>query len=79
VWEGDDAPAVTLTAATGADDHGHAEEPAGDANPETDHAAEVSGSEPQADVLARALGIGGLVVGTAGLIAALLARRKVRG
>lgn len=62
------APAIRVTAATGAEhDHGAASEA-----PEPTDAAAAAGSE---DVVARALGIGGLVVGVVGIVLALTARR----
>jgi periplasmic copper chaperone A len=65
-WTGDEVPAVTLTAA-GADDH-HAEETVA-AEPEAPAAAEP-------DVLARVLGIVGLVVGAVGIVIGVTARRR---
>jgi uncharacterized protein YcnI len=67
-WVGDEVPSVVLTAAdASADDHGHGGEAAGEH--ETDAAP---GSD---DVLARALGIGGLAVGAVGIVLAIAARR----
>ena len=72
VWEGDEVPSVTLTAAVAGDDH-HTATPA-DAD---DHAeaipAAASGDD---DVLARVLGIGGLVLGAVGIAFGVTARRK---
>lgn len=62
------APAILVTAATGAE-HGHG---AASEAPEPTDAAASAGSE---DVVARALGIGGLVVGVVGIVLALTARR----
>lgn len=67
-WTGDEVPAVTLTAATADDHHGEAE-----------HEAEETpapSSPAQPDVLARVLGIGGLVVGAVGLVVGVTARRR---
>lgn len=64
-WTGDEVPAVTLTAATG-DDH-HSEAPGSSA-------PLVADAEP--DVLARVLGIGGLVVGAIGIVIGVTARRR---
>lgn len=78
VWEGADVPAITLTAATEGDDHGHdaaaegTEEHTDDAT-ETAAATTTSGGS---DVIARVLGIGGLVVGVVGLIVGVTARRR---
>jgi len=62
-WIGEEGPVVTLTAA-GEDDH-HAA-PAPDAAP--------AAAEP--DVLARVLGIAGLVVGAVGIVVGVTARRR---
>jgi periplasmic copper chaperone A len=61
-WDGDEVPAVTLTAAAESSGHDH-----GDAAP-----ADVSATD---DVLARLLGIGGLVVGAIGIVLAATSRR----
>jgi len=65
------APSLTVTEASGAagHDHGAAAESAEDDAAATDTAA-------TDDVLARLLGIGGLVVGAVGLVVAVAARRK---
>lgn len=62
------APAILVTAATGAE-HGH---DAASEAPETTDAAATTGSD---DVVARVLGIGGLVVGVVAIVLALGARR----
>jgi uncharacterized protein YcnI len=63
------APAVTVTAATGEAGHDH-----GDTD---DTAAAGSASDAGGDdVLARVLGIGGLVVGAVGLVVAVASRRQ---
>lgn len=63
-WVGEEVPAVTLTAAAEGDDH-HAEgvEP-------------VETSAATDDVLARGLGIAGLVVGAVGIVIGVTARRR---
>jgi periplasmic copper chaperone A len=61
-WDGDEVPAVTLTAAAESSGHAH-----GDEAP-----AEAAAGD---DVLARVLGIGGLVVGVIGIVLAATARR----
>ena len=65
-WTGEEVPAVTLTAATGEDHHGNAES-------ETDETAPAAGGD---DVLARVLGILGLVVGAVGIVIGVTARRR---
>ncbi len=72
------APVVAVTEATG-DEHGHgtaSDESA--ASEEHDHTTEASDAAASGsdDVVARALGIGGLVVGGAGIALALTARRS---
>jgi uncharacterized protein YcnI len=64
------APSLTVTEATADSGHGHgATEAAAD-----DHATtETAGTD---DVIARVLGIGGLVVGAVGLVVAVASRRK---
>lgn len=64
-WTGDEVPAVTLTAAA-ADDH-HSDEPG---------SSEPLVSEAQPDVLARVLGIVGLMVGAIGIVLGVSARRR---
>ena len=61
-WVGDEVPSVTLTAATGEDHHGSVVEPV--ATPAGD------------DVLARVLGVVGLVVGAVGIVIGVTARRR---
>ena len=70
VWEGEDVPSVTLTAAAEGDGHGHSD------GAETEHAADKPAATESGDVLARVLGIGGLVVGAVGVVLAVTARRK---
>ena len=64
-WTGEEVPAVTLTAATGEDHHGSEVEPA--------ETAPAAGGD---DVLARVLGILGLVVGAVGIVIGVTARRR---
>jgi uncharacterized protein YcnI len=69
------APAITVTAATG-DEHGHADS-AVDTDATHDEAAAMTTTVAASDdVLARALGAGGLVVGAVGIALAVSARRK---
>jgi periplasmic copper chaperone A len=65
VWDGDEVPSVTLTAAVDGGGHDHGAAPTAD-----DH------TERGDDVLARGLGIGGLVVGTIGIVLAIASRRS---
>lgn len=80
VWEGEDAPSVTLTAAaTDGDGHGatggHSEtETAGDVT--TDAAA--GSTQGAIDVVARVIGVLGVAIGIIGITAAVLARRSLR-
>jgi Uncharacterized protein conserved in bacteria len=68
-WVGDDAPSITLTAATGdADHHGSASDDQPAAAPP---AAE--------DTLARVFGVAGLVVGVLGVVVAIKTRPRVDG
>lgn len=78
VWEGEDAPAVTLTAAVD-DAHGatgghSATETAGDAS--TDAAA--GSTDGAIDLVARVIGVLGVAIGIIGITAAVLARRSLR-
>ncbi|MDF1478651.1 DUF1775 domain-containing protein [Leifsonia sp. H3M29-4] len=72
VWEGDEVPSITLTAAVSGDDH-HAATPAD----EDEHAEAVpaTASGGGDDVLARVLGIAGLVLGAVGIAFGVTARR----
>lgn len=79
-WEGADAPMVMLTAATG-DSHGHGHGSDESTSDETEHSHEASAdaaasATTEGDVLARALGIVGVVVGIVGVVLAILARRS---
>jgi uncharacterized protein YcnI len=77
-WEGADAPMVVLSAATG-DSHGHGTDAShGDS---TEHAHDDSADSSAAtasdgDLVARVLGIIGVVVGIVGVALAILARRS---
>lgn len=76
-WEGEDAPAITLTAATG-DAHGHG------ATDEHDHSttettdATAGSTGTDGDLVARILGIVGVIVGIVGVALALVTRRAAR-
>lgn len=64
------APAIVVTAAS-ADEHGH-----GDAATDAETTAATSATAaPGDDVLARVLGVGGLVVGAVGIVLAVTSRR----
>lgn len=74
------APVIVVTEATG-DGHGHAVE----ADAAAEHESEAAGSSDDAaasgagdDVLARVLGIGGLLVGAVGIVLAITARRGTK-
>jgi uncharacterized protein YcnI len=67
------APAITLTAATG-DAHGAAAHDSDEADIAT--ASETASANAGPDVLARVLGIGGLVVGAVGVAFGITARRR---
>ena len=67
------APAIEVTAAEG-DGHGHGDEAAEPASAETTAGSE-DPAEAAVDTFARVVGIGGLAVGVAGLIVAIMARR----
>ncbi|MGK2936410.1 MAG: DUF1775 domain-containing protein [Solirubrobacteraceae bacterium] len=69
VWEGDEVPSITLTAAVEGDDHGHAAT-------EEEHVEATAATAGSDDVLARMLGIAGLVVGVVGLVFGVTARRS---
>jgi len=72
------APVVVVTEATG-DEHGHAaatDEHAGDDEATAEASDAASGSD---DVVARVLGIGGLIVGVVGITLAVVARRPRSG
>jgi uncharacterized protein YcnI len=63
------APSLTVTAASAASGHGHGDSAA------TADAAPAAGTDSD-DVLARVLGVGGLVVGAVGLVVGLASRRR---
>lgn len=72
LWTGDDVPSVTLTAAVEGDGHGHESE----TDEHADNSAQVSeASGAHTDVLARVLGIAGLVLGAVGVAFAVVTRR----
>jgi uncharacterized protein YcnI len=70
------APSITVTAAVAGDGHGHADAAA--AADAAGSAAGSSGTGSPGDVLARVLGIGGLVVGAVGIVLATTSRRRTR-
>ncbi len=84
VWEGEDVPKVVLTGAAEAG-HGAGDEDASDEETATTTAAEgdasaasASAAAAQGDVLARVLGVLGLLVGTVGIVLAIVTRRAAR-
>ncbi len=86
VWEGEDVPSVVLAGAAEAG-HGASDDATGDATAETaataaDDAASAasttSTATDQGDVLARVLGVLGLLVGTVGVALAIMTRRAAR-
>lgn len=77
VWEGEDAPSVTLTAAaTEGDGHGATGETETAGNVTTDAAA--GSSDGAIDLVARIIGVLGVAIGIIGITAAVLARRSLR-
>lgn len=79
-WEGEDVPAITLTAATG-DAHGHGATDEYDSeNTDAANATESTAGSTSADgdLVARILGIVGLIVGIVGVAIALVTRRAAR-
>jgi uncharacterized protein YcnI len=69
VWEGEEVPAVVLTAAVEDGDHGHPVT-------EEEHAETTAAPDSGDDVVARVLGIAGLVVGVIGIVFGVTARRS---
>lgn len=72
------APAILVTAATGAEHGSPSHDPGttGHDDPdESDEATDAAATAGSDDVIARVLGIGGIVVGVAGIVLALGARR----
>ncbi|TFB86219.1 DUF1775 domain-containing protein [Cryobacterium algoricola] len=66
------APSIAVTAAVASDEHGAAH-----TDTTTEASSEATAASASApDVLARVLGVGGLVVGVVGLVLAITARRK---
>lgn len=74
VWEGDEVPMVTLTAAVD-DDHGHS---TGATDDHVNDDASASTTDASIDVVARIIGVVGIVIGIAGVVAAVIARRSIR-
>jgi uncharacterized protein YcnI len=70
------APSVKVTAAVAGGGHGHADAAAEADTAGADSAAGTSSTGSTGDVLARVLGIGGLVVGAVGIALATASRRK---
>jgi len=70
-WVGDEVPTVILTAADEGGEHGHDEGASDEAHADGSTTA-------SDDVLARALGVGGLVVGAVGIVLAVTARRGAK-
>ncbi len=75
VWEGEDVPSVTLTAAVG-DAHGDSATDEHANDDPADESTEAASASASADVFARVLGVLGVVVGIIGVILAVLARRS---
>lgn len=73
-WENDEAPVLFVNAAP-VDHHGDETE---EAHAEGDDHSESAPAAAGEDVLARAFGIGGLVVGAVGIVIAVLSRRPVK-
>jgi periplasmic copper chaperone A len=72
------APTILVTEATGAEHGGASDDPGAtghDEHDESDEATDAAASTGSDDVIARALGIGGIVVGVVGIVLALGARR----
>lgn len=78
VWEGEDAPAVVLTAAEeSGDGHGGAEHGT-DADTAGEVTADAGSTGGTIDLVARIVGVVGIVFGIVGITAAVLTRRTVR-
>ncbi|WP_439565983.1 YcnI family copper-binding membrane protein [Microcella sp.] len=77
VWEGDDVPAITLTAAAVEGD-GHGGDHGTDADTAGDVTADAASTEGSIDLVARIIGVLGIVIGIAGITAAVLTRRSVQ-
>jgi periplasmic copper chaperone A len=71
------APSIAVTAAVAGDDHGHAVAATGEGAAGAPVAGSTAGATTgtSGDVLARALGAGGLVVGAVGIVLAVTSRR----
>lgn len=79
-WEGEDVPAIMLTAATG-DAHGHglSDEHTQDSTGSTSNTDGAAGAASgDGDLVARILGIVGVAVGIVGVAIALVSRRATR-
>jgi uncharacterized protein YcnI len=78
-WDGDLVPTIELTAATGDDDgHGGEAEEGSQSDDETETVADSTTASAQVDVLARVLGVVGLLIGAVGIVIAVIARRAAR-
>ena len=74
------APVIVVTEATGTDDHGAATgSGSSDGHGGNEEATAESSAADSSDTVARVLGIGGLVVGTIGIVVALATRRSGKG
>jgi len=78
IWEGDDVPSVTLTAAT-ADDHAHGEmvDLAKSSEGQSVELAPASTTDQGVDPVARIIGVGGIIAGIIGVSAAVFTRRAL--
>lgn len=78
VWEGEDAPSVTLSAAEdGGDGHGGSEHST-DADAAGAITADAAATDGAVDLAARIIGVLGVVFGILGITAAVLTRRAAR-
>jgi uncharacterized protein YcnI len=74
------APVMLVTEATGTDDHDAATgSGSSDSHGGNEEATAESSAADSSDTVARVLGIGGLVVGTIGIVVALATRRSLKG
>jgi len=78
VWEGEDAPSVVLTAAEESGDGHGGTEHGTDADTAGQVSADAASTDGTIDLVARIIGVLGIVVGAVGITAAVLARRAVR-
>ncbi|RZU63961.1 uncharacterized protein YcnI [Microterricola gilva] len=73
------APFIVLTeAAADGDGHGHAATGTDDAHAESGEETAVSPEAPSSDLVARILGVGGLIVGAIGVTLAVVTRRSAK-